>query len=1413
MYDLLCEYFSSDAVEGVFILLLAVPLIGWRIAVALEGKSVPGFWKTYVQRLGRAGVSLGILLTLYFAYAQQKEEQQQAQQQAVVEVFTSISEALGSLGETLLRNWLTPEEKKSRLLPVGLATNDTAWVAESQCVTSQVREAWQRVPIRRAAFRQTLPFPVSIAGNSYEEVFISSSGVIGFDAPKGSELTREMPYEEAADHVYLALLWGRIDFKPRLGSKMWCGVKEDGNFVASYDTVFIDGDTNAVARVQVEFIANGDMILRYADLPPCATNAHVAGFQNLDGGWSLPFDNIRSNTALYLKSFGPLDLTVQDSDTDGDGISDYYELYPTNSVSLTDPCNTDSDGDGLMDGEEVFTFGTDPGAFSSDASGTGDLWRVLGGLSPSDAPYTNAPPSGSVGILTVTTVLEGTTTNGGAVLRIADQYIPVLFGTTLVSRIAVPRDATNLFILARGLNCDNAIAHITVEASTFTKIRDPSGVFGWSFALSPSCVTASGAIVMPSYTITPSLVCFHSPTSSICRITSADPDIYFVATQGFVREYTPTAPYIPPNTFTNGTVQIQLASMDAALSTRASVTNIPAHLCNPDTGLNDEYPDGEKYSTWCKFQDGEHVWADGYGPTNCPCLPVFTNAFECICSGDGRRPCECAHATRDPKAMPVNADQTNVLGHAALVIGGTNDLLQVTVPEGTYRPCPLCACASGVPSSADVYRQTSCIEVTPGTLTADGAFSVAGMHPSTNFADTVFMYKEADYSGSTAVTRYTRKDYTVLGTAVYPTDPGHSVSNWFVGCNITNALTLWTGVALPSDTGEVTLSVTVESGTPSPQLYVYNRTAQSNELLVTQGQLTFTQNLGDWRDTYCDTNGHVQVYLLCASGGVARVTHSYETYSGQPYDISTSSSQPFAVMRASICSVMLNEDGRLILGTDGQADPAAELGWEEVDASSYNPLSERGLLRMDNVSALLGGIQEWVTFIETQTGAELTITKADVAGYMTWDLEYAGMTNGMPYYTWSDGSNSYVRVAVTNSATTVNTTNGVMGLRDLHVTIKDELFNYSTNEWNGTLVVYRDVENASDYFSNYTMSDPREDVGLPPFSDRNALVVRFDPMGMTGDFVCTATDEDDNETEIPLTQQSDGTYVSALIVPISELDGEADLGFLSNVSAVRLKLANKNNVTGWQYVNIDIKALGEPALRIKNGKIRVKEAMLLSGLVTDEGKANYQNDAVVEAGAVAVKQLHYGVTPIFSPEISTVNSNLLKHSVWMHTGHGHWKTGIIMVRKVNNQYRKIDMMATDITRSNLRYDLVFMNTCYSTDTYYRDIRVLGNPVGWYTNKFTLATTAVMDIGTKLNAKNYIGWDCEAHRTVASDCLVWLMQYLDTKADGTTRSVNDAVNDVKEKMDGKLGIHQLYMERLRLVTRDDSVILDLNKKKD
>jgi hypothetical protein len=214
---------------------------------------------------------------------------------------------------------------------------------------------------------------------------------------------------------------------------------------------------------------------------------------------------------------------------------------------------------------------------------------------------------------------------------------------------------------------------------------------------------------------------------------------------------------------------------------------------------------------------------------------------------------------------------------------------------------PLCAYA---------FRQTGNIDVAPLLLYTNGSFAVNGIHPSTNFAAEVLTVHLKD--------TYIQQSYTVLGTSVYPADTGHSVSNWYIGCNVTNALTLWTGVKLPSDTGEVTLSVAVESGTPAPQLYVYNRVMQSDDLLASPDQLTYTQNLGDWRDTYCDTNGYVQAYLLCASGGVARVTHSYETYSEQPYSAVCSSEQGVTILKVESIEVASPK-----LGTSSNPPPFA----------------------------------------------------------------------------------------------------------------------------------------------------------------------------------------------------------------------------------------------------------------------------------------------------------------------------------------------------------------------------------------------------------------------------------------------------------------------------------------------------------
>ncbi len=75
-------------------------------------------------------------------------------------------------------------------------------------------------------------------------------------------------------------------------------------------------------------------------------------------------------TLEYLKSL-PHDVLRQ-MDSDGDGISDYDEIF----VYGTDPLNPDTDGDGLSDYDEIFKYGTDPLNPDTDGDGLTDYEEI-----------------------------------------------------------------------------------------------------------------------------------------------------------------------------------------------------------------------------------------------------------------------------------------------------------------------------------------------------------------------------------------------------------------------------------------------------------------------------------------------------------------------------------------------------------------------------------------------------------------------------------------------------------------------------------------------------------------------------------------------------------------------------------------------------------------------------------------------------------------------------------------------------------------------------------------------------------------------------------------------------------------------------------------------------------------------------
>ncbi len=73
-----------------------------------------------------------------------------------------------------------------------------------------------------------------------------------------------------------------------------------------------------------------------------------------------------------------------DSDTDGDQLSDGYEISSANGY-VTDPTKADSDGDTLSDYEEIFLYYTDPNDWDTDNDYLPDGWEVASGIySPVD---------------------------------------------------------------------------------------------------------------------------------------------------------------------------------------------------------------------------------------------------------------------------------------------------------------------------------------------------------------------------------------------------------------------------------------------------------------------------------------------------------------------------------------------------------------------------------------------------------------------------------------------------------------------------------------------------------------------------------------------------------------------------------------------------------------------------------------------------------------------------------------------------------------------------------------------------------------------------------------------------------------------------------------------------------------------
>lgn len=78
-------------------------------------------------------------------------------------------------------------------------------------------------------------------------------------------------------------------------------------------------------------------------------------------------------------------MNPKSSDTDNDGLDDYFELY----TSLTDPANADIDNDGFNDYDEYYTYGTDPYDADIDGDRLPDAQEIANGTDPYSADTDN----------------------------------------------------------------------------------------------------------------------------------------------------------------------------------------------------------------------------------------------------------------------------------------------------------------------------------------------------------------------------------------------------------------------------------------------------------------------------------------------------------------------------------------------------------------------------------------------------------------------------------------------------------------------------------------------------------------------------------------------------------------------------------------------------------------------------------------------------------------------------------------------------------------------------------------------------------------------------------------------------------------------------------------------------------------
>ncbi|MGI6391793.1 MAG: hypothetical protein ACOX7Q_16670 [Kiritimatiellia bacterium] len=361
----------------------------------------------------------------------------------------------------------------------------------------------------------------------------------------------------------------------------------------------------------------------------------------------------------------------------------------------------------------------------------------------------------------------------------------------------------------------------------------------------------------------------------------------------------------------------------------------------------------------------------------------------------------------------------------------------------------------------------------------------------------------------------------------------------------------------------------------------------------------------DFPDRFTD----LEVYAEFLGPGDAELT--FEFY-GPKYDrrhrFRAEATQKIVAWEIGLHSVSLDaqgmplfEGGRPVLG--GLIPPEASL-------STYVPYDGGGAPNLVSTSP------RWVTFAAVTNAvtnsAVLSMTQEHAEGFKVWELDFGGATtNGTFAWQWQGASNDFLRAEIP--------TNAAGATMPLALAYIDAGFDGQTNEVQEAYSLYRHDDTNGFWGSTYSITGPREEIGMPAFSAHNAFIVRVPPEAAFAEgteLVCRLLPEgeEDDAIEAEMERQADGSYVTSLIVPAPEADGGAGLEGWDDARVLNIKDGTVKMVRVEVY-----NSLLSSGRKITDKKIPVQQAALFSALVSVEEAAGMRVSLGVNAAGEAAR--------------------------------------------------------------------------------------------------------------------------------------------------------------------------------------------------